>query len=728
MLSNTFFGCAIFLITNGCLLYSAHLLVRRFLSPVPHAARLVALGVMYYSFIILIFQGLSAFEAISKTWVTISCLLLALLFHLLWGEERNFKADIEPITLWLRDALASRWSVLIIFCGFVVLLSFSRALLMPPLVYDCLTYHLTFAALWIKKGALVFFNAPDQITDCAFFPINGELFAAWFLLPFHTDLLVNTINFPITLLAAVACYGIARELGLTRKEASFAPALICFAPMIYSQITTALVDNASFAFYAASVLFILRYLREGYLHDGFLALVAGGILLGIKHSGIPVVGLIFIAFTVKLIHPIRFSGFFRRCSVILLGLFLLCALGGRQYILNTINVHNPLYPFSVEVLGHKLLEGSDKWEQVSEWVSHYEKERGQDTFSLWEREYRKFLYMPITIGPKFLVFLLLAVISLYTRPHTVSKRQWYFLALLWIIPIALYNADTAANVARKGPWIESSSRFLSPYIALFTIMGLVAIKRFSDYFKGFNFFFVALITWDLLYINKNHLWEVEIAYPLIVLVISLVLLSWRLVRERLREVFVKEKVFTPSGILAQWGVLLYKRWIVYTMWFFALVAGLYSLQCYRDTTRYNYYSHHSDHQGFTQLSRNLVHAWEFLDQPDGKKTIAMGMNGLTPLGRWLYYPLLGRWLQNDIVYISAKHKWEVPGWLDRGLLRGTNFSTWLFNLKKENVDYIFVMHPWPLEFEWLQRYQDKFQLVFYDNYCRIYTFTGKGDL
>jgi hypothetical protein len=687
----------------------------------------VALGVLYYAFIILIFQVLSPFQAISKTWVTISCLLVALLSHLLWGEARNFTADIEPITLWLRDALASRWSVLIIFCGFVVLLSFSRALLMPPLVYDCLTYHLTFAALWIKKGALVLFNAPDQITDCAFFPINGELFAAWFLLPFHTDLLVNTMNFPITLLAGIACYGIARELGLTRKEASFAPALICFAPMIYSQITTALVDNASFAFYTASALFILRYLREGYLHDGFLALIAGGILVGIKYSGIPVLGLIFIAFIIKLINPISFSGFFRRCSVILLGLLLICALGGRQYILNTINAHNPLYPFSVEVLEHELFEGSDKWEQVREWTSQYEKERGQDKLSLWEREYRKFRYLPITIGPKFLVFLILALTALYTRPHTISRWKWYFLALLWIVPIVLYNADTAANAARKGPWIESSSRFLSPYIALFTIMGLVAIKKFSHYFKGLNFFFVALIAWDLLYINKNNLWEVEISYPLIVLVISLVLLSFRLVRESVQEAVVKDKVFTPSSTLARFGVIIYKRWIIYTMGFFVLVVGLYFLQCYRDTTRHHYYRYHSDHQNFIRLTNKIVDAWEVLDQPDAKKTIAMSMDVSTPLGTWLYYPLLGRWLQNDIVYISAKHKWEVPTWLDRGLLRGNDFSTWLFNLKKENVDYIFLMHPWPLEFQWLQRYRDKFQLVFYNKYCRIYKYTGEGD-
>ncbi len=155
MLFNTLIGCSVFLTTNISLLYTAHLLIRRFLPKAPPSVRLIAIGLLYYSSIILIFQALSPFYAISRTWVTLSCLLLALVSHLLWSDRRNLQADFEPIRSWIRAGLASRWAVLLIICGFVVLLSFSRALLMPPLAWDCLTYHLTFASLWIKKGTLL---------------------------------------------------------------------------------------------------------------------------------------------------------------------------------------------------------------------------------------------------------------------------------------------------------------------------------------------------------------------------------------------------------------------------------------------------------------------------------------------------------------------------------------------------------------------------------------------
>jgi Na+-transporting NADH:ubiquinone oxidoreductase subunit NqrD len=116
MLSNTLLGCTIFLITNTSLLYTSHLLVRRFIPHFPPSVRLVAIGTLFYASIIVIFQALSPFHAITKTWVTFTCLLLAGGSHFLWGKHRDLEADSEPLTTWLRDGLSSRWAALIIIC------------------------------------------------------------------------------------------------------------------------------------------------------------------------------------------------------------------------------------------------------------------------------------------------------------------------------------------------------------------------------------------------------------------------------------------------------------------------------------------------------------------------------------------------------------------------------------------------------------------------------------
>ena len=48
------------------------------------------------------------------------------------------------------------------------------------------------------------------------------------------------------------------------------------------------------------------------------------------------------------------------------------------------------------------------------------------------------------------------------------------------------------------------------------------------------------------------------------------------------------------------------------------------------------------------------------------------------------------------------------------------------NLKKKKVDYILVAKPWPIELRWMQRYQDKFKLVFSDRDCKIFKYEGEG--
>jgi len=719
MFFNTLVGCIIFLLTNGSLLYTAHLLVRRFFPNATASARLVAIGTLFYAFIILIFQTLSPFYAITRTGVTITCLLLALGSHFLWGKHRDLEADIEPLTTWLRDGLSSRWAALIIICGFVVVLSLSRALLMPPLAWDCLSYHLPFATLWIKKGTLLLFNAPDQISENVHFPINGDIFASWLMLPFQTDIVVNIMNFPITLLGGISCYAIARELGLTRKEASFAPALICFAPMVYSQITTQYIDNAVFAFSSAATLFGLRFLRKGFPQDSILSLVAGGLVLGMKFTGIPVVGIIFLATVLKTIRLVNYSGFLKKLGLIICGLLILCALGGRQYILNGLYAGNPLYPFSLTIVNHEILEGSHKLEQVSKWVSNWEKEQGVDKLSFWEKEYKKFSYSRRTAGPKYLIFLIVALISLFIRPRGVSQKDWYFLAVLWIAGIVLFYANTSADFARRGVWMQGSTRFLSFPMAIFTIQGLTVIAKLGRYFKNIFFFMVILIAWDLMHINKTHIQGIEGLYPLVIVMLILVIIFFKRVLEMLYQ---KKGSSLTAKEVSRSGSSTNRQWVVGILFFVTLTGGLYFLQSYRDTTRYSYYRDYFDYVDFP---RTFVDGWEFLDQPDEKKTIAMSIGWAAPGHKWFFYPLLGRWLQNDVVYISAKYKWDAPIWLHRGLLRGNSRSTWLHNLKRKKVDCILVAKPWPTELRWMLSDQDAFQLVFSDQECKIFKYRGE---
>jgi len=493
--------------------------------------------------------------------------------------------------------------------------------------------------------------------------------------------------------------------------------------MIYSQITTSYTDNAVFAFGSASVLFTLRYLRSGHLYDAILSFVAAGILLGTKFTGISVVAIILIATILKTLRLTEYSGLLKKAGLIICGMLILCTLGGRHYLLNTIEAGNPIYPFPLKILNHEMLEGSHKLQQVTEWVSAWEKEQGWNELNLWEKEYKRLLYTSRTAGPKFLFLLILALVSLSLRPQECSKEVWYLLAILWAVPIILFYANPSADFAKRAVWMRGSTRFLSFSIALFTIQGLIVIKKISKHFKQIYFFLVVLIAWDLLFINKTHNWEIALLYPLTALAIPLAVILCNFVMDKSKAFALKEEVRSISTRPFIVASTTNRSWITYALCFISLVGGLYFLQSYRDNTRYIYYQNHMD---FEDFPRNFIDSWEFLDRANEKKTIALTIGWQPPGHKWFFYPLLGKHLQNDIVYISAKHKGEIPTWVDRGLLRGNSIEVWLHNIKRKKVDYIFVAEPWPIELSWIVHLQNKFQLVFSGNGCRIFKYTEKA--
>jgi len=733
MLFETFLGLIVFLIANLSIFYAAHLIAQRFFPHLPHAARLVGIGVLYYGFIIAALQLLSPAHAITRIWSTALCLTCAMASHLLWGRFANLRADLEPVKAWVRDGFNSPWACLMVICGLAAAISLTRALLMPPLAWDCLTYHLTLAALWIKKGAIFLFMAPDQIITAAHLPINGELFAAWLLLPFQTDLIVNTMNFPITLLGGIACYAIARELGLSRMEASFAPALICFSPMIYWQIVTQYVDNATFAFYCASVLFALRYIRTGHPADSLLAFAAGGILLGIKYTAIPAVGLIVLASGFKTVSLTGITGIFRKSGLLVAGLLLLCLLGGRQYILNAIEARNPLYPFPVKVGHQEIFQGDESLGEINAWVSRYEDKKDLDKFSFWERQYRAFLYLTVSAGPKFMLFLALACASLLVRPRQVSHGEWYFLAMMWIVPLIMYYTGASSSLASGGPWMDGNTRYLSPFFALLTLQGLLFLRNLGRNGFGIYITLTAFVFWDLLMINKGQRQEVEFLYPFIPPAVLLGVILFKVAAAPFHRT-VRHSGMTPSltGVPGRPSPRI-RGWVACCLMIVPVTVGCYLLQLYRDNTRYHYFSSPTDLNAFQRIS---VDSWQFLDRPGEKKTIAVTMAWDPPGHKWILYPLLGRRLQNDIVYVSARYKWDVPTWLSRGELRGDDADIWHFNLKTKNVDCVVVADPiaypflksrkeltqglWPIELGWMEKDPGTFKLVFEDRYCKIF--------
>ena len=115
----------------------------------------------------------------------------------------TFRAWWSGLPTWLRWFTAGFMMFSAIRFAFLIVV-------LPPFVWDSLTYHLTNVAHWTQAGRIELFDAP---VIRIYTPANYETLATWFTVFLHHDLVVEAAGLPAYLLALLAVYALARELG-----------------------------------------------------------------------------------------------------------------------------------------------------------------------------------------------------------------------------------------------------------------------------------------------------------------------------------------------------------------------------------------------------------------------------------------------------------------------------------------------------------------------------------
>lgn len=701
---SAFFSTIIFLIINLGPLYTSYLLVRRFQPHLPNAARWAATGMICICFIILIFMVTAHLHVFDKIVVTVFCLVLAIIVHLTLKRHNALSIELSAIKDWFKWAVGSKGRLLLITLFIVMFISIIRALLMPPLSWDSLVYHLFFAGTWVQQKGMVLFPVPIEMDACTHFPINGEIIAAWAMLPFHSDLIVNLINFPFLLLGGCALYALAREFNLNRKIASLLACLVCFSPMIYSYVTTTYVDNQVFAELICAVLFFFRFLRARQRMDAVLMFLSLGLAIGTKLTALHLT-LLMCSFT---FFSILWKN--RKCQtllssipLILAGLGLMLLIGGSQYIKNWHQAANPLYPYQISIGRHTLFSGSVYLDKVG-------KERGLGTRHNDVANVRAmFSYSPTnyprTAGPKFLFFVVVAAASIFFKPPELSKSRYWLLMLLWLIPILLFYTDNSVNsVLSRRFWPNDSSRFLTAPLALVAFSALLQMARRRTLLPIINFLLPLFIISDLFMVNYKFHYQI-LNYIFWCLSISMIGIFLAIRGSRNFN-----KSSSRKRLLAIFG----------GMMILFLTVITFKLQEYKDKTRLSYFKYYTDLHNFP---RQFADGWNLCDNPDQPSTIAFTTGPDLNGHNWFFYPLMGGRLQNRVIYASINRKGIFPTHVDRGLsTENDDFNIWMYNLQSQNVDLIFVQKPFPVELEWIERNPELFQLKHQDANFYIYQF------
>lgn len=160
-----------------------------------------------------------------------------------------------------------------------------RGLLVPPLSWDALMYHLLLAGTWLRDHNLQPVFGANPVNYYGYVPANGSLWFWWWMAPSHSELYVNLASVPHWLLVTLATGAIARQLG-ARQWWPLASFLVALTPIVVRSAATEYVDLFMAGALLAGFYFGLRWLRSASWSDALLLGAGLGLAAGAKVVGV----------------------------------------------------------------------------------------------------------------------------------------------------------------------------------------------------------------------------------------------------------------------------------------------------------------------------------------------------------------------------------------------------------------------------------------------------------
>lgn len=233
-----------------------------------------------------------------------------------------------------------------------------HVLLLPPYLWDGLSYHLPNVVEWLQNGRLVIFPTP---VDRAFYPANFELFQTYCVLFLHHDVLVDAAGIPFYLLSAAAVFSLARLLHLPPRTAFLAALAYALTPAVLTHATSGNNDLP-----IALVFLFLVALSADYRERRdllFVRLAWGAVALALAVGTKLTIVFLAPGLVVLAAWATRGAAPATRnarpdlgATSLVVGALGLSLLAGYWYLRNVLVFGNPIYPAGLSLFGHHLLE------------------------------------------------------------------------------------------------------------------------------------------------------------------------------------------------------------------------------------------------------------------------------------------------------------------------------------------------------------------------------------
>lgn len=239
--------------------------------------------------------------------------------------------------------------VVTIAAGGFIFINAGLNLLLPPPGTDSLLYHLYYPASWLNAGHLFRIPIISLFTD--YYPIYGELFYAWMMMPFYNDFMAKNLQYASLLFASITIVAGGSAMGLPRRSAIYAAALMVFTGIIFRNANVANTDLLTGYLLLAGIVFFMLGLRHCSLNHLLLAGLALGVCAGTKYLGLmltPIAMIMLLTIGLLSKQPCR------RYFPAFIAATILAA--SPYYLANWLIAGNPFYPVGIKIGGLTLFQ------------------------------------------------------------------------------------------------------------------------------------------------------------------------------------------------------------------------------------------------------------------------------------------------------------------------------------------------------------------------------------
>lgn len=555
----------------------------------------------------------------------------------------------------------------------VALVCVVRGLSLPQLSWDGLTYHTTYPATWWKEGRFVYLEGGGTWELYEGFPKGIESLIYLTLASFGRDHLLNVVNLPFWVAAAIAFRSVLGTLG-TRgivRDAWVLCAMAC--PVFLAYVTPAYVEVPTAACFTAALAASARAVvgREP------RALMSVGLALGVALS-IKLTMLSWVPVAcVVILGCVRQTGWKETWRPALVGGAIAALICMPWYLRNLWVCHNPIYPSGLpgfhdgpqagSLQNHSVLIGSSVVSRAaigqvldaliqSPWTVRYPLGPG------W-------LYLGSMLGS--------LALPLVTRDPNRRLASGLF-TLLAVFLLGVY-AVTPYN----GIYAEADTRFLGP--SLLAAIGSCAIALDAGTARARTIGIGLAMTAVVLALVRSQLVRTPWTSP------ALLLATFLAMAVAAGALAIRSS--TRARLCGSAAVLSLAIAIL------LLPAAVFARESRRTASYATTYDLHP--------MPTFPHLWARIDRLPPSR-IAVTFGGVLSQEGWFVYPFFGADLRHHARVVNVETD-DRPACIRRGKLRDRpNEGAWLQRIRE--YDYVAVIGE-PVEHRWIRAHPELFPLV-----------------